>query len=176
MLLVGDVTDVVSDGFEFSLELIRVIPFFHFSEHESFSLSNSIGSIISTNSLHWPGIGVVSEIEHLESRCKRNGWLNIVSESNVWISFLESRNISHVGVIFFNFVSSQVVVVCVLGVNIVGSHVVPCAYNNIDSDLAIIIDLFSASFDCIDEVSVPDGSTIHKDVSSPFKCFENTWD
>ena len=90
VLLVGNVMNELANVLELSLELWRVVPFFHFVEHESFSLCNSISSIHSTDGLHWPGVGIVREIKHRKTGSKRSRWLNVMSESDVWVSLNES--------------------------------------------------------------------------------------
>lgn len=101
--------------------------------------------------------------------------MDVVSELNVWISLRESGNVTNVGVIFSDLISSKIVIVGILRVSVVSSKVVTCANDNINSDLAIIINLFSASFDSVNEVGVPNGSTIHKNVIFPFESLENSW-
>jgi hypothetical protein len=110
-LLICDVSDVVTNTFVFSLKFWRVVPLFHFGKHIAFSLSNCIFTIDSSDGLHWPGLGIVIEIKHSETGGEGFRRLNVVSECDIWICFLESSNISYISVEFSNFVSSKIVTV-----------------------------------------------------------------
>lgn len=175
-LELGHMGEVVTDLGKLLFELLGVVPFLHFVEHESLSLLDGILSINSSDHLHRICGGHIVEIKDSKSASERLTWLEIMTESDVWVSLHSLKDIVGGRVVLIDLLESKIVVDGILLVLPVSVETVAAADDDVDGDLRIVIDLLSASVDSRDKVGVPDGTTIHEDVIAPVVVREDGWD
>ena len=144
------------------LQVLTVSPLIELVEHEALAVLDGILTVKSSLGLARPSDGLVVEVDDRETARERSRWVHEVSEIDVWVSLEE----------LIDILSSSVVALDLSKGHEVGDGVVsifPVAFrweaasHDIQSDLRVVVNLLTASFDGRNEVRVPNSASVHAD-------------
>lgn len=160
--ILGHLGDVVANGWVLLLQVWRVGPLRHFAEHEALAILDGILAIESSEHLHWPGVGGVVEVEHLERARQRLRWLDEIPVVDLWEHRHEIEDVGDVLVEVLN-VSEALEGVHGVALVVPGAQLIVLADDDVQSDLGVVVDDLLAPLNGRSQVGVPDSAAVHAD-------------
>ena len=101
-------------------------------------------------------------------------WLEVVTEVDFWVSLHKFENIGCALVVFIDISVSEIIIDGILLVLPVGVKTIASTDDYVKNDLAIIVDLFSASLDGRNKIGIPNGTSVHEDMLTPIVMWEHS--